>query len=296
MHRIVGACVAGVVVCALIAAGGAGAASCPGRALVNCYEKTEVFNDEVTWFHAFELDIEPFEISAPFRLGNPALGQFWRFETSTAAARAFYELEFGYEYGDPNFEQAASPPALPKPVVYAHGVVDRRLARKLSRLMQAEQSEVTNLEALDTSLDRATEASADRTRSDWVAWQMWLAAGYANRAAGAISNVIADQRVATKSLVSHGLLYGVGSADLSFAQQHVRARGINPSVLGVMQQFGLADQTSKFVQALEQANFGSLSFSLSQFFSQQSTITAEQNFQAALKELAGRIPEAAQPQ
>lgn len=270
-------------------------AACSGRQLLVCSEKTQAFTDDVTWTHAFELDLELLEISAPLHLNNPALARFWRFETATAAARGFYEYAFGFQFGDPNFEAAATVPALSRPAVHGSGIVSRRLARALSRLMQAEQKEVLDQEALVISLNRATEASYFRGRQDWVSWQMSQAARYATRTANDISRVIAAQRGATTSLVRHKLLFGVGSADLRYAQRTVRRHGINPGVLSILNQFGLGQQASKFAREFESANFGQLSFSLSQFFSQPATISGERAFQTSLRHLAARVPAASQP-
>jgi hypothetical protein len=185
--------------CVLLARGATQAASCPGRKLLTCAEKQQAFADDTQWDHSFVLDLELFEVAGPpLHLSNPSLAQFWRFETSAAAARSAAEFELQYEIADPNFEAIAAVPRIAAPKLGAHGFIDRRTAARLSWLMAAEQSEVLNLQALVTSINRATEASYLRGRGDWVAWQSAAAAMFASRAAGAIDRVVRNQRAVAR--------------------------------------------------------------------------------------------------
>jgi hypothetical protein len=272
------------------------AAACPGRVLLTCDERLKAFGDDITWDHAFVLDLELFETSLPLHLNNPALRQFWRFETATAGARSVYEYIFQNTVTDDNFEAIAAVPSLPQPAVAAHGIISRRTAGVLSSLMRAEQDEVLNLQALDTSLNRATTASFLRGRSDWVKWQMATAAGFARRTARAISRVIAAQRSVTQVLVHQGLLFGVGSVDLKLGQRQVKKYGLAPSVRATMQGISMDALTIAFcINAFEKASFGQLSFSLSRFLSSNDAIHGEQGFRGALNALAARVPPASQP-
>jgi hypothetical protein len=272
------------------------ATACPGRALLTCSERLLAFSDDLTWDHAFVLDLELFETSLPLHLNNPALRQFWRFETATAGARSIYEYIFQNTVTDDNFETIATIPSLPQPGVQAHGIISRRTAGILSSLMRAEQSEVLNLQALDTSLNRATTASFTRGRSDWVKWQMATAAGFARRTAGSITRVISAQRAVTRVLVRQGLLFGVGSVDLKLAQRQVKRFGLAPSVRGTMQSIGMDALTIAFcINAFQTAYFGQLSFSLARFLSTHEAIVGQRGFRGALNALAARVPPASKP-
>jgi hypothetical protein len=279
-----------------VAAPPAHAAACPGRQLLTCWEKIQAFTDDVTWDHAGVLDLELFENSLPLPLGNPALGRFWRFETSTAGARSVYEYVFQNTVEDDNFEAIATVPVLPRPAVSRHGVVDRRTAGAMSRLMQAEQAEVLNLQATDTSLNRATTAQAARGRADWIAWQLAAAARFATRTANAIGAVISDQRAVSRALIRRHLPFGVGSVDLKLGQRRIRRHGLAPSVRATMQSIGMDALTIAFcINAFETADYGQYSFSLTQYLAQPSTIRGERGFQAALRHFAARVPPTSQP-
>jgi hypothetical protein len=285
-----------------LSAGTAGAAatpartSCGGRALLTCDEKNQSFPDAVNWSHAFVLDGELFETPLASHIHTAALKQFWLFETATAAARAEYEFGLASEIADPNFETVVQPLVLRPPVVHRGRVVDRRLAAQLTALMQAEQAEVLNLYALDVSMNRATEARYERGREDWLKWQEAVAAGYARRAAGAIVRVIRAERQVSRSLTKRKLLFGVGSADLNVARRTVSRQGLTPSLVTVLHSFGfdgsLVSHSADFFRA---TNFGTLSFSLSQFFAQSSVFAAENEFRGALNHFAARIPAAQRP-
>jgi hypothetical protein len=278
------------------AVGSAGAASCGGRTLLTCQEKAAIFPDYLNWAHAFVLDAELFETPLGARIRNPALKQFWVFEASTAAARAEYEFALSYELLDNNFETIFTPPVLPAPSVKPHGVVGRKLARSLTTLMQAEQSETLNLLGLTIAMNRATEAKYQRTRQDWLKWQQWIAAGYARRAASAITRAIRAQKTASHALIHKKLLYGVGSADLNVAHRTVRSHGLAHPLVASMTQLGMSDlMIQQITTFFKQTSFGTQSFSLSQYLAQPSLYADEAGFRTALMHYAARIPPAPQP-
>ena len=109
--------------------------ACVGRGLLQCSEKTAVFTEFAKWMNAFVLDAELFE--APHvHVYNPTLVQFWRYETSSAAARSVFEgLLFNETVQDLNFEEIAIPAVLPKPVVRRNGIIDGRTASAMNALM-----------------------------------------------------------------------------------------------------------------------------------------------------------------
>jgi hypothetical protein len=271
-------------------------AACGGRALLTCDEKNQSFPDAVNWSHAFVLDGELFETPLASHIHTAALKQFWLFETATAAARAEYEFGLASEIADSNFETVVQPPVLPAPVVHRGRVVDRRLAGQLTALMQAEQAEVLNLYALGVSMNRATEARYERGRDDWLRWQEAVAAGYARRTSAAIVRVIRAERQVSRSLIKRKLLFGVGSADLNVARRTVRRHGLDHSLVALLHSFGFdSSLVSHSADFFRGTNFGTLSFSLSQFFAQPSVFAAENEFRGALNHFAARIPAAQRP-
>jgi hypothetical protein len=293
MHRILAACAVAVAVALPTSAGAAG---CPGRQLLTCSEKSQTFADDANWTHAFVLELELFETRLPVHLSNPALASFWRYETSASAARSAYELELQYELSDPDFETVATVAPAPRPALAPRGIVDRRTAAALSALMRAEQAEIVDLHALVTSMNRATEATYIRGRSDWVAWQLSAAAGFSARTAGAIGRVIRAQRVATAALRHRGLPFGVGSEDLKLAQRQIRRHGLAARIDSALQAQGLtAPEIAFCVREFAGTSFGQMSFSLSQIISEPSTIAGERGFAAALKRFSARVPRASKP-
>jgi hypothetical protein len=271
---------------------------CPpkGRTLLLCSERGPAFKDDVTWSHAFVLDTELFETKLPLPLGNPALRQFWLFEMSTAAARAIYQNQFASNFSDVNFEQIATVQKLSRPAVHRHGIVSRKMARALSRLMQAEQAEVLDLQALVTSLNRATAASFLANRKDWVKWQMAAAARFARYVANDLDRVISAERGATRALAKKRLLFGVGSTDLTLGQRKVRKQGLAPSVTTALSRWGLTPYFKLLTTNFLGTNFGPTSFALSKFISQTApTVTFQRGFQSALRSFAARIPPASKP-
>jgi hypothetical protein len=176
------------------------------------------------------------------------------------------------------------------------GVVNRRLATALNRLMLAEQQEVANLEGAATALNRATAAAIERARPDWVAWQEATAAGFAIDAAAAIGRVERAQRVASGLLARRQLLFGVNSADLAAAQRQVRKHGLARSLLSSMRQLDLNGILIAFAQKEFLAgSFGAESFSLTDELSAPSVISTERAFATALRHFADRIPHVGHP-
>jgi hypothetical protein len=218
------------------------------------------------------------------------------FEASTAAARSEYEFALSYELLDNNFEAPYTPPRPPKPSVKPKGIVGAKLARSLTSLMQSEQTESLNLLGMMVAMNRATEAKYERTRQDWLNWQQWSAAGYARRAAGAITKVIRAQKSVTRALIHKKLLFGVGSADLNVAHRTVRNHGLAQPLVTTMTQLGMSDPLIAQITTLfKQTTFGTLSFSLSQYLAQASIYADEAAFRSALTHYADRIPAAPLP-
>jgi hypothetical protein len=269
--------------------------ACAGRGLLQCSEKAALFTDFTKWTNAFVLDAELFE--APHvHVYNSALVQFWRYETSSAAARSVFEgLLFNETVQDLNFEEIAVPAVLPTPVVRRSGIIDRRTAGAMSALMQAEQNEIINLQALDTSMDRAGTAYYMRGRQDWVKWQQAAAAGFASRAAGAIGNVIRWQRVVTAALMRRNRPFGVGSTDLKLAQRQVRQHGFVRPLVTIMQQLGVGSAIPVLQREFQNASFQTLSFNVSQVLSDSAVIASQRAFADALRHYAARIPPASKP-
>jgi hypothetical protein len=155
---------------------------------------------------------------------------------------------------------------------------------------------VLDLYGLDVSMNRATEARYERGRDDWLRWQEATAAGYARRTAAAIVRVIRAQRQVSRALVHRGLLFGVGSADLSYARRAVRHHGLTRSLVTLLHSFGFDDSlVAQSADVFRQTSFGTLSFSLSRFFIEPPVLAAEAGFRAALNHFASRIPPAQRP-
>jgi hypothetical protein len=279
-------------------AGGTGSSkTCTqGRFLLQCSEKDAIFGDSIDWSHLAILDFEPFEVKLPLHLSNPSLAQFLRFEACTAAARGELEFEFGSEIVDTNFESVAPIAKLPKPSVGPHGIVTGKLARTLSRLMQAEQQEVLALGALDTAMNRATAARYERGREDWVSWQEAAAARFASTAASAIGRVIPAEKAASKALVKAKLLFGVGSRDLQLAKRNVRAHGLAAKLVAIMTRLGLTPTLLAQVKhSFLTTKAINLSFSLSEELATPHLIAEQQAAATGLRHFAKRIPPAPKP-
>jgi hypothetical protein len=266
-----------------------------GRSLLACSEKVGLYYDSVNSAIGGLGATELFQAPRPLHLSNPALAQFWRFEAASGITRYGFELGIASQSGDQNFEQvqpAASPPA---PVVAPHGIVTRRMAGAMTRLMRAEQREDVNLVAMDVALNRATYA-LQASRSDWAHYQAYVAAGYARRAAAAIAGVIPAQRAVTKVLVRARLMFGVGGADQRAAQRYVRRHGFPSRIQQIMVSLGMDQITLAFVRyGFLHAKLGPVTYSMSRYLSSSSLIAKEKQCRGALRHFANRTPAVAQP-
>jgi hypothetical protein len=289
-------------VCAALASAAAGVqpparvAACQGRYLLQCSEKVAAFNDYFIATTTAVLDDELVETKAPLHLSDPALGQFWRFEASAATACSLLSFEFGNEISDPNFEAIAPVVQLPKVSVKPDRVVDRRLAATLTRLMQAAQQEVVDLQALDIAMNRATAARYQRSREDWVKWQEAAAAGFASRTASALGRVTKGELAAAKAFARHKLLFGVGPVDLKLAQQTVRKHGFTAKLVATMRSLGMDGAAISLAeQGFRKANPGQQSFSLTDELRSAAVIKEQRAFASSLRGFAKRIPPAGKP-
>lgn len=272
------------------------AKGCSGRTLLSCSEKLADYNDSVTWTFSFARDFELFETRIPVGLHNPALAQFWRFESASAAARALFEFEIGNQDVDSDFEVAVTRPVLRVTTVKPTGVVDRTLATALNRLMETEAQEVANLGAAALALDRATDAQVEGNRPDWVAWQESSAAGFALGAGRAIGRVVTAERSVTRLFAERRLRFGVGSADLTAAQRTVRKHGLARRLMQTMQSLGMTEVLIAYAQSeFLKGNFGPQTFSLAGELSAQSVTSTERAFGSALRHFAARIPRVRRP-
>jgi hypothetical protein len=266
-----------------------------GRSLLDCKEKVGLYYDSVDWAIGGFASLQLFEATRPLHLDNSALAQFWRFEAASGITRYEFELGIGSQSVDPNFEQvqpAANPPA---PFVKPHGIVTRKMASAMTRLMQAEQREVVNLVATDIALNRATAALQD-SRSDWAKYQTYIAAGFARHAAGAISSVIPAQRAVSKMLVGHHLMFGVGPADQRAAQKYVRKHGFPHRIQQIMVTLGMNQITLGLVKyAFLHAKLGPVTYSMSKYLASSAVISKEKQCRNVLLHFANRIPVTAQP-
>lgn len=271
-------------------------AACPGRTLLTCGEKREVYLNFATAEGTFVLEGELFETPLAGRIHSAALRRFWLYESASAAARGLISFELGQEIADTNFEAVYKPPALPTPTVRPDGLAGRRLATALSALMRAQQAEMLNVLAMTISLNRATEAAAQRTRPDWVSGQEATAAGYARRAAVAITHELRAQGTVSQRLQRGHLLFGLGSADLAGAHQLVREHGLAGSLTRAMRALGMDSQALALcAKTFLKTTFGQQSFSLTRYLVDSKVVGFEKGFRSALTHFASRVPTASRP-
>ena len=285
---------AGALVAAWVPSAGATSPTCPGgRSVLQCSERQQILPDSITWGHAYVLDFELFETKTSLPLNNPALNQFWHFEAASAAARGELEFALDAQLTDQNFEQLATVVTPPEPSLKPYKIVNRKLARTLTRLMSAEQQDVVYLEALSTALNRATYAHYSANRQDWMRWQLASAAGFASKVAAAIPNVIKAQKAAASALVAKHLLFGVGTTDLKLAQRAVKKHGLQRGLVTVMQRIGLSPQLiTDITKGFISIHPTTISFSLSELLSATKAIAGERQLATALKHFAVRTPSA----
>jgi hypothetical protein len=284
-----------------VSAGSAGAAATKpcqkGRTVLQCGEKIGLYDDSLGASVGGFGDLVLFETKLPLPIGNPALSQFWLYQCATSIARSEFEAAITNQETDENIEQIARRVSMAAPVVRASGVIDRRTAATLSRLLLAEQQQVLNLAGMATALNRATAALVTRTRADWARYQESAAGGFAIHAAAATQRMIADQRAAERALIAKKLLFGVGPVDLKKAQKTVkRQRAFVPNVNNLITRFGLAlPQIGAAEAEFVIANFGPTSVSLSQYLTSSTLVGGERALIRALRHYAARIPHAGVP-
>jgi hypothetical protein len=236
------ALVVAAVAAAAVAVPGAGAAastgSCTGRSLLTCSEKDALFNASLLSDGAFALDSVLFELKLPVALSNPAINAFWRSDVSTNGALGIDDGLMINQLSDPDFEQVTTLPALSTPVVHRHGFITRKIARALTSAVDDEQTETLNVQAMLVSLDRATAASQQETRSDWLGYQEQKAAGFARTASAAIRRLIGAQRTVAGDFSRLRLRFGVGAVDLNLTRAKVKRSGLAPAITSGLRRLG----------------------------------------------------------
>jgi hypothetical protein len=266
------------------------AATCPGRTLLSCSQKQAIFGDELIAAREMSLEIPLFELSLPLHLGNSALSTFWRFQASAAGVLTEADNLIINQLPDPDFEQVAKLPKLPRLKVTAHGIVDRRTARAMNSLMADEQTEVLNLNGTLTSLDRATGASFVGSRADWVAYQDQLAGAFARRAARAVTGAVYARRAVAASFQRLRLRFGVGAVDLRLTRAAIRRHGLPGGIVAGMRRLGLpADAVGGVSKAIAHGPDNE-TVSLTAVLGESSTLTVERTLAAALVGFAAGAP------
>jgi hypothetical protein len=267
-----------------------GAGSCPGRPQLTCSQRAALYNDSVNWGLEGFAGVDLFEAPRTLHLNNPALAQFWRFEAATGITRYMFGLAVGSQGNDLSFETVPQAARLQAPVIRPSGIVGRRLAAALGGLLGVEEQEIANLEAMDIALNRATGATIDG-RKDWAGYQVYVAARFARRAAGAMNRLVSRQRAVTKALQRAGLHFGVGEADQRAAQRYVRKHGWPPAINQDMLALGMNSVTLSLAKnAFVHVNAGSATFSLSQYMSSASVIGEQKSCARALLQFAAQTP------
>jgi hypothetical protein len=279
--------VSGLAVCQPIAQA---RASCLGRPQLTCTLRAALYNDSVNSAIGGFAAVDLFEAPGPLHLSNPALAQFWHFEAATGITRYVYELAVGSQGNDLAFETIPQAMRLPAPRIKPSGIVNRRSATALSRLLSAEQQEIVNLLAMDIALNRATGATIS-SRSDWATYQTYVAARFAREAAGAMNALVSRQRSVTAALLRAGLRFGVGEADQHAAQRHVRAHGWPRAIKQNLLTLGMSAAAVRLAKsAFLNGNVGATTFSLSRQLSSTSVVKDERKCARALLQFADRTP------
>jgi hypothetical protein len=282
---------------ALIGAGGAAAAqaSCGGRTSLSCQAKHQIEEDLANSGALSVGEAELFELRLPLPLGNPDVRRFWSFEQSHALARAFLEDELVNQI--PNsvgFQQVIPPVGRIRVTMRRRGVITRRIARAMGAAMTAEQVEFKNLEGMLLSLDSATSASLVENRSDWVAYQEQVAAGFARHAAAVIPALIRDRRRLTRLLLAKRLRFGVGPVDLEKTRRQVSRHGLAPAIKSGLEGLGFdAATTNELEQFGVKAIKGATSpgsYVLSSSISDSSTVSALRALRSGLEHYAATAP------
>jgi hypothetical protein len=272
------------------------AAPCSGRTALSCSVRTAIYYDAVNWALGGFGSLDLFQAPKALHLANPALAQFWRFEAASGMTRYVFELGIGSQGNDGAYESVVSAAKIPPPRIKPSGIVRRRTAFVMTRLLSAEQQEIANLVATDVALNRAFGATV-AGRQDWANYQTYTAALLARRAAAAIGHVIPRQRALTEALLRAGLKFGVGPADQSAEQRYVRKHGFPPAVTQVMQTLGnnsvtLALAKSAFVHA---KTTSAMTFSMTRYLSSAIVIADEKKCARALVSFANGVPSVPRP-
>jgi hypothetical protein len=288
------AAVAAALTLALAAGPAFGSPGCAdGRTQFSCTALRALVADSQYWAALSAADTIPIEIPLPVGLANPALRRFWQYETAGAASRAEFEFYAALPAQEPNFETAARPLALRPPAIRPHGVINRRTAGLMTRLLRTEATEAANLYALDLALDRSTAAKLTYNRPDWAGWQLYSAAGFARRAAAALRAEIPLQRAVSAALVARRLLLGLGPADLVLDQRKVRAHGLVPVLRRALKVFGITSPGGEVSNVLKLRP--GPTYDLSRLLGDGVTLGAERASANQLAAFAASVPRRSRP-
>lgn len=265
-------------------------AACGGRSLLTCSEKVSIYDDGALAAVSFELDSSLFELHLPVHFSNPALARYWRFEVSAVGVLSVDDVVLIDQIPDPNFELVATTPRLAAPTVSPSGVIDRRVAREMNAQMADEQTEVLNVSGMLASLDRATAASFEAGRSDWVAYQTQLAGGFSARAAAAVKRLIGAQRTVARAFTSLGLRFGIGALDERLTRADVRRHGLTRVITAGLRRLGATSAAvTELRDAVEHGNIDQ-TYNLAVVLDDGPTVSDEQAFEAALTSFARGAP------
>jgi hypothetical protein len=272
-------------------AGAAGTSgTCTGRALLTCPEKDAFFNDDLITAESFALDSALFELALPLHLTNPAIAQFWRSNDAVAGTISLDDALMINQVSDPDFEQMVTLTALNSPVIHPHGAITLRTARAMTNLVDAGQTEALSLQAMLTSLDRATAASMVDSRSDWLGYQEQEAAGFARTTASAIHRLIPAQRAVAADLTHAGLHFGIGTVDLTLTRAKVKRTGLSAVIVNGLHRLGFTSAAiSDCAHEIVGGTFAE-SYSLTALLDQAPTLSAERALAAALSDFAAHAP------
>jgi hypothetical protein len=295
---VVALAVSAAVVLAVVLPGASAVAStssCTGRSLLTCSEKDAFFNDELISDEAFTLDSVLFELKLPLALTNPAINQFWRSDVASNGILGLDDELMINQLSDPDFEQVTKLPALRTPVVHSHGFITRKIARAMTTLVDAEQTEAINVQAMLVSLDRATAASQQETRSDWVGYQEQAAGGFARTASRALSRLVGAQRAVSGDFTRLHLRFGVGAVDLSLTRAKIKRSGLAPAILSGLRRLGVtADGITDCAKGVVAGSING-SFSLTTQLDLAASLSAERTLGNALSSYAANAPHGVSP-
>jgi hypothetical protein len=272
-------------------AGAAGTSStCTGRTVLTCPEKDAFFNDDLSNAESFALDSTLFELSLPLHLNNPAIAQFWRSNVAVDGTVSLDDALMINQIADPDFEQVATLAKLTPPVIHPHGAINRQTARAMTELIDAEQTEALNLEAMLTSLDRATAASLVESRSDWLGYQEQKAAGFGRTVASAIHRLIPAQRAVAADLTRAGLHFGIGTIDLALTRAKIKRHGLTATIVSGLRRLGVPSAGISDCAHEIVGTTSIESYSLTTLLDEGSALSSERALAAALSNFAAHAP------